>query len=290
MAEAFWGFLSLFRGFFAEPKTLAVFGFVTLFTLAACAFGLASRVLSPEARRNTLASLATLGVNLLLAPVIYVLSDAFARAHARLDLPVVPASLWEGVWFPLVVIAALLAKDFADYWVHRALHQPLLWPIHAVHHSDTHVNGFTSFRVHALELVLMNAFYVTLLTWLGLPPGAIAVAHLLAALHNSYIHFEVDIDHGPFNWVLASPRFHRWHHADNPEVYGKNLANLVPLYDRLFGTYHAGGACHERMGLERDGIPGTDPALLVALPFRLWAKGLARWAGDRLSRPGPRVR
>ncbi len=65
--------------------------------------------------------------------------------------------------------------------------------------------------------------------------------HVVASLHNAYVHFEVDIDHGPMNWLIASPRFHRWHHADFPPAYGKNLANAIPAWDMLFGTYFKAG-------------------------------------------------
>jgi hypothetical protein len=105
----------------------------------------------------------------------------------------------------------------------------------------------------------------------------IVTAYIFASLHNAYVHFEVDIDHGRLNWLIASPRYHRWHHADVPEVYGKNLANIMPIYDIMFGTHYKAGRCDAPMGAERDGIPGTDPARLMLLPFTLWI-GMAREA------------
>jgi sterol desaturase/sphingolipid hydroxylase (fatty acid hydroxylase superfamily) len=37
--------------------------------------------------------------------------------------------------------------------------------------------------------------------------------------------------------VIASPRFHRWHHTGEAEARDKNFAGLLPLCDILFGTY-----------------------------------------------------
>ncbi|MEL6920217.1 MAG: sterol desaturase family protein, partial [Pseudomonadota bacterium] len=83
-----------------------------------------------------------------------------------------------------------------------------------------------------------------------------------------YVHANLNWDHGPFKFVIASPRFHRWHHADKPEAYGKNLANMIPAYDWMFGTYYNPEPCRERMGAP--GVPDTDTVALMFSPFTLW--------------------
>lgn len=45
-------------------------------------------------------------------------------------------------------------------------------------------------------------------------------------------------DFGPLRAILASPRFHRWHHTSAEEGRDKNFAGLLPLWDILFGTYY----------------------------------------------------
>lgn len=242
-----------------------------------------------EFSRNAIANSATTGViwaaNLALAPLAGVGIAAMQHAYDALHVPTLPASIWAEVPAPLLVVLAILAKDFADYWCHRALHMRWLWPIHAVHHSDTHVNALTTFRVHALEAVTMVAFYIVLLSWLGLPPVLGAVATFVAVAHNMYVHLNVDIEHGPLRHVIASPRFHRWHHADEPEIYGKNLANIFPFFDVMFGTYRVPGRCTARMGLRADGVPATDPIALLAHPFRAWLRMLAPPAAPEAMRP-----
>src|SRR5882724_4180450 len=45
------------------------------------------------------------------------------------------------------VLVLLAAKDFLDYWVHRAQHRfSLLWRMHSLHHSDETVNVATAQR------------------------------------------------------------------------------------------------------------------------------------------------
>jgi sterol desaturase/sphingolipid hydroxylase (fatty acid hydroxylase superfamily) len=76
---------------------------------------------------------------------------------------------------------------------------------------------------------------------------------------------DLDWGHGPFRYLLASPRFHRWHHADTPELYGKNLANMFPFFDVMFGTYHVPGICREPMGAV--GVPENNFIQLMLFPI-----------------------
>jgi sterol desaturase/sphingolipid hydroxylase (fatty acid hydroxylase superfamily) len=264
--------IATYGGFWSSYGNLAIVGAGVGFTLAACFVGLRQRVLSRSAVLNTLTTFAILMLNIALAPLVHVVAGLVRQFYQSLDIPHLGSDFWAGLPWIVVAIAALVAKDFSDYWVHRALHTPLGWPIHAIHHSDTHVNAFTTFRVHILEVVAIQIFYIFLLTWIGIPQDVIVLAYIFASLHNAYVHFEIDIDHGRFNWLLASPRYHRWHHADVPAAYGKNLANMMPIYDIMFGTHYKAGRCDAPMGAERDGIPGTDPARLMLLPFTLWAR------------------
>jgi sterol desaturase/sphingolipid hydroxylase (fatty acid hydroxylase superfamily) len=199
------------------------------------------------------------------------------NVYGLLSIPTLPASTWESVPWPILLLISVLVKDFADYWNHRLMHMRWIWPIHAVHHSDTHVNFLTSYRVHFLEGVFMDVSYVVLLTWLGIPPIMGAIGRLLFTLHNCYVHIDLDFGHGPFKYFLVSPRFHRWHHADHPDADGKNLASLCPFYDVLFGTYYLPGRCDEPMGALSNDVPPFNLAAQVAYPFTRWLQmGSAR--------------
>jgi sterol desaturase/sphingolipid hydroxylase (fatty acid hydroxylase superfamily) len=262
----------LYVNFITSYQNALVLAFVFAFTVLAFFLGLNRAVLSRPAVMNSLATFALLALNIALVPLIFVASKAILAAYQSLGIPSIPESYWKNWhWLPVAMLA-FVVRDFADYWSHRAMHTKLGWPIHAVHHSDTHVNGFTTFRVHVLEVLMMKAFHISFMGWLGIPAETVAALHVFASLHNAYVHFEVDIDHGPLNWLIASPRYHRWHHADFKPAYGKNLANVIPAWDMLFGTYYRAEACNEKMGAQSEGISGTDPAKLMLLPFLLWSR------------------
>ncbi len=202
--------------------------------------------------------------------------------YDHFGFPHLDSSIWSHVPRWLLVLLALLAMDFADYWCHRILHTRWFWPIHSIHHSDTHVTVLTTARVHFLETVAMKLTYIILLGWIGFPPGALSGVAALLLIHNMYTHIDVDWGHGPFKYLIASPRFHRWHHANTPEAFNKNLANVFPFYDVLFGTYYVPGTCHAEMGAE--GVPTHNVISLLAWPVVAWLRLLPSLdSGNRLA-------
>lgn len=63
---------------------------------------------------------------------------------------------------PIVFAFSFLAVDFFSYLLHRLSHAiPILWRMHAIHHSDEHVTAVTAQLHHPLEVV---ANYVILLS------------------------------------------------------------------------------------------------------------------------------
>ena len=108
---------------------------------------------------------------------------------------------------------------------------------------------------------------------------------MLFTLLNCYVHIDIDFGHGPFKYLLASPRLHRWHHADHPDASGKNLASIFPFYDVFFGTYYLPGRCDKPVGALSDDVPAFNLVAQVALPFTRWlqmgsasVKDVAAWA------------
>lgn len=211
--------------------------------------------------------------NVFFAPLVFVLYGHLKLMFDDLGLPHLDDAVWAAAPFWVVVVIASVAGDFADYWNHRLMHHKWLWPIHAVHHSDAYLNPLTTYRVHFLEPLVMRLSYLPLLAWMGLPKEAVAFGAIVYTLHNMYVHVMVDWGHGPFKYIIASPRMHQWHHADTPEAHGKNLSNVYPFFDVLFGTYYVPGPCNERLGAE--GVPENDYVKLCLHPFTQWSKAIA---------------
>ena len=219
--------------------------------------------------------------NILFVPIIYYANEPVRQAYQRIGIPAIPTEFWAHVPRIALTVIALLLYDLLMYWYHRFLHTTYAWPIHAIHHSDPDVNGFTTYRVHMLEGLLKVTFMILFFSWLGLPGDVLAATALFAVLLNAYVHFDVDWGHGPLRKIIASPRFHRWHHADTPQFYGKNLANMFPFYDVMFGTYIDPGVCREPMGAR--GVPENDVVRLIAYPFTQWARMLRQAVARRQS-------
>jgi sterol desaturase/sphingolipid hydroxylase (fatty acid hydroxylase superfamily) len=237
---------------------------------------------SRRAVQGIFATIAIFHINVLLMPLAW-LSLAWVRqGYGLLGIPAIPVETWSGFPMWLLVLIAIVARDFANYWNHRLMHVSFLWPVHAIHHSDPDVNGLTAYRIRLFEAIVMWSSYVLLLTWLGMPEEVVAIGMILTALHEVYVHVDVDWGHGPFALFLASPRFHRWHHADVVEAHGKNLANVFPFYDWLFGTYYMPGPCQAPLGAA--GVPQNDVLALMLWPITSWL-GWAR-AATTMAAPG----
>ncbi|HEV2719528.1 MAG TPA: sterol desaturase family protein [Thermoanaerobaculia bacterium] len=60
----------------------------------------------------------------------------------------------------------------------------------------------------------------------------------LLTLYAILRHANVSWDSGPLRTVIASPRFHRWHHTSEEEGLDRNFAGMFPWIDIVFGTFH----------------------------------------------------
>lgn len=257
-----------------HPMMLVIYVFTALFLLLDGVRRGWTNCLTRKMMTGISATFLIIVLNALFVPMVLIWVDELAVLYDSLGIPHLPETTWNGVPFWLSAFVGIVFADLADYLNHRAMHTKWLWPIHAMHHSDHEVNGLTTFRVHAFEAFFMKASYVLLLTWLGMPAEAQAAGAAMLLLHNVYVHARVDWTHGPFRLLVASPRFHLWHHADVPEAHGKNLANVIPLWDWLGGTYLDGGPCTVPTGAK--GVPHSDVVALMSYPFVQWGRYLRR--------------
>ena len=139
---------------------------------------------------------------------------------------------------PVQAILGLLIADLAGYWAHRAFHGRRLGHFHAVHHSITALDWMSAARVHPLNDVIMRVLTTLPILALGFSPMAVGGVASMLGLLAIVVHANVDWDWGPLRYTIASPRFHRWHHADTPEARDKNFAGLFPFWDMVFGTFY----------------------------------------------------
>lgn len=174
--------------------------------------------------------------------------------------------------------AALICADFANYWLHRAQHLPLLWPIHAIHHSSVELDWHSALRIHPLDRAMMQAGALGFLLLLGFPLGSLALAAPVAFLLGVLVHTDTDVDLGRLSYWVATPAFHRWHHSQDSDAMGKNFSGILPLWDLLFGTFHLPEG-------RRPGNFGAGEAVPESLGAQLVHPFLALWRRKRGSSP-----
>ena len=150
-------------------------------------------------------------------------------------------------WFQFVVLLCL--SDLCFYLVHRLVHTvPWLWRFHAVHHSSEQMDWLATFRVHPVDQVLNSTIIAVPAVALGFSPAPLLAYALVYRVHSLLLHSNVHVDFGPLGRVFASPRYHHWHHADEPQAYDRNFGGQLVIWDRLFDTLY-----------ESDELPaGTD--------------------------------
>ena len=197
------------------------------------------RVASPRRMRHVLRNLGLFAVMVVVADGVV----GGALIGFRPDRLMTSNGLLTPLALPLAVeaIAGVLVTDLASYALHRVSHgvRPL-WLVHAVHHSDPHLDVTTGLRFHPVDMSCYVAIVVATLTLLGLPlwvEGLRALAlNPLAMAQHANVLWPTWIERR-VGWLLVTPAMHRVHHdAGAPGIEG-NFGQVFSFWDRLFGTY-----------------------------------------------------
>jgi sterol desaturase/sphingolipid hydroxylase (fatty acid hydroxylase superfamily) len=170
------------------------------------------------------------------------------------------------LWLQALEMVAV--GDFIGYWTHRWFHGRTMWKFHAIHHSSQDLDWLSAVRLHPVNDWLSRWIQASALVLLGFAPAAIAAYVPFLTLYAIFIHANVSWGFGKLGVLVASPKFHRWHHTSEDEGLDKNFAGLLPLFDVLFGTYYMPeGRLPERFGLKNEDVP-TGLLGQLAYPFR----------------------
>lgn len=156
-------------------------------------------------------------------------------------------------WIKLFLSVALY--DFTTYWIHRASHKsPLLWRLHRVHHSDTTMDSSTTFRFHPLELILIYQ------TGNILTAGIFGTDITSMALYYFIIYIFFFLEHSNLKYpkwlnttlglVFVMPDHHRVHHQQEQFYTDSNFADILIIWDRMFGTFKLMPAEEIKYGLK----------------------------------------
>jgi sterol desaturase/sphingolipid hydroxylase (fatty acid hydroxylase superfamily) len=194
--------------------------------------------------------------------------------------PLLP--LWQGhalvdgstlsFWWALPIY--IVVHDLGEYLYHRAQHRiPVLWAMHALHHSDTSLSVLTTQRHFWGDPLIKTVTVWSAASLIISPTFPLVLAYTLLSLWNFATHSALRIDFGRWSWLLNSPAYHRRHHSSLPEHYDSNFAALLPIFDVIAGSYH-----------RPDGFPptGLDSKPKSMIEIALWPIVFSGW-----TRPKP---
>lgn len=163
----------------------------------------------------------------------------------------------QGLNFWVALFLIILVADFVQYWTHRAYHEvPLLWRLHAVHHSTQHMDWLAGSRQHIVELLITRTLVLAPIYVLGFSKEVIDAYIVVVGFQAVFNHANVSVRLGPLRYLIVTPNFHHWHHSQDDEAIDKNYAAHFAFLDHLFGTaVQSDRAWPERYGVQGDYVP-----------------------------------
>jgi sterol desaturase/sphingolipid hydroxylase (fatty acid hydroxylase superfamily) len=207
----------------------------------------------------------TVGDTIIRLGVILVL----AMAIGNVTIPYSAARL--PLWLQLILVVAIC--DFIVWLTHRACHAvPFLWEFHKIHHSSKHLDWLAAHRVHPVEQIPAAVLVQLPVLLLGFSPSVVILYNMIYQWHAFLLHSNVKVSLGPLERVIATNRFHHWHHADHIEAYDRNFGAQLTIWDTIFGTRHT----PNRPRPERFGVDDAPRESFVAHILSPFAKSLTR--------------
>ncbi len=197
-------------------------------------------------------------------PVIAIAAIILANIVNTYGLVLTDPEHWGALPSVVVIAIAIVIGDFTGYWRHRLEHTALLWPSHAVHHSDTEMTFLTLERFHPINWISTFLIDSGVLLILGFPPYAVIANSLVRHYYGYFIHADLPWTYGPLNKIFVSPAMHRWHHSLDRKAFNTNFATVFGLWDWMFGTHRVPGPCDVPLGVTDDMLPTLKGQMLYA--------------------------
>lgn len=162
-------------------------------------------------------------------------------------------------WFEALLAFVIL--DFAVWLQHVAMHRiPLLWRLHAVHHSDRDLDATTALRFHPFELIVSTFYKSALVALLGVPVLVALAFEVWLNANALFNHSNIKLPPRAdmlIRQVLVTPDMHLVHHSVIRGSQQQNYGFALTIWDRIFGTY-AADRSDQLIGLS--GAQNTLPA------------------------------
>jgi sterol desaturase/sphingolipid hydroxylase (fatty acid hydroxylase superfamily) len=143
---------------------------------------------------------------------------------------------WYGLLYGYVV------WELAHFVYHFLAHKVrFLWCLHSTHHAPVAMNLSVIYAHIFLEGPYADIVRTSICMLLGVSPPLLVLIMIIDGFWGSFIHLGENVLRegklGMFYRVVLTPSHHRVHHARNVCYMDTNFCNLLPIWDRVFGTY-----------------------------------------------------
>lgn len=143
------------------------------------------------------------------------------------------------LWYlPVSLLIYSLIHETYYYWVHRAMHIPVLYKLmHRQHHSSIAPSPFTAFSFHPLEALVEALILPALLLIIPIHPIVLGFYLLLMTVSSVINHLDIEIypEWLQKSWLgklLIGATHHHYHHAEFTTNYGL----YYTFWDEWMGT------------------------------------------------------
>ena len=172
-------------------------------------------------------------------------------------------------------VLAFLLLDLIGAWLaHFVEHKtPLLWRLHLIHHSDTHIDTTSANRHHPGESVIRFVFTLAAVVVTGAPMWLVFLYQSLSVVLSQFNHANIALPPAldrVLSWVIVSPDMHKVHHHYVLPYTDSNYGNVFSVWDRLFGTYMDMDRARLVYGVDTHMDPSehTTVGALLTMPLR----------------------
>lgn len=177
---------------------------------------------------------------------------------------------WYGFIYGYIVF------EFSQVLSHYLSHKVrLLWCLHSTHHAPRHMNLSVSYSHFILEFPYAEFIKVSVCMLAGVPLPMLFAVMVIDGVWGHLIHVGEDVMKegrlGFMEKLVLTPSHHRAHHAKNPLYMDTNFGNLLPIWDRVLGTYQpADSNIRYEYGITRDVDTNSFLDVYVGEFYHLW--------------------
>lgn len=136
----------------------------------------------------------------------------------------------------LQILFFVISHDLYIYWFHKLQHKnKYLWRLHEAHHSSKEVDWLSGVRSHSIEIIINQTIEFLPIVLLGAAPEVAVLKGLISGIWGMYIHSNIDVNSGIFQYIINGPEMHRLHHSIG-KGRNNNFSTKIAVWDWVFGT------------------------------------------------------